>query len=112
MGEQPTTFAPLKQSTRVRAARGGYLPIQLERRVKHYSVSSTELVVLSALNPIAAALVGWGCNLLSSQLALPAGESRDSAMKLAIVALVLGGIVQVVVWGFLAMVWFQSRERG
>jgi hypothetical protein len=83
----------------------------MERRVRHYQLSITEMLGLSVLNPAGAAIIGWGVNLAASWAEMDAGKPKTLIGATACGALIVGVGIVLLTWTFFAIVWFQSKSN-
>lgn len=110
MADLDTGVPPLKNTTlRVTAKKTPpYEPIQVSRKVRHYSVSSTELIGLSIASPIGSALFGFGVSLSCEWAGSPDGRQRLVIGWAALGALAFGGAILIGVGAFFFIVKRQS----
>lgn len=103
--EKPITRRTRRQSQR-------YQVQEQDRRVKTYPLSKLELLTLSALNPVAAALIGWGINVATTWANMPHEDKSRTMMGIAATMLIgFGSLLQLIAWAMLAVVWFECRSQ-
>jgi len=90
-------------TTRPRKPKGTYLVNERRRNVSTLPVTTTELLTLSALNPIAAALFGWGISVAPTTASTVLGVPVNGMT-------VFGAILQVVAWSQIFLMWRQSGD--
>jgi uncharacterized protein YdhG (YjbR/CyaY superfamily) len=80
------------------------------RKVGIYSLSTSEILTLSVLNPAAACLLGWGINVAIAWSAMASGTDKHTLGIAAAALLIFGGALQCLSWGLLANIWRECRS--
>ena len=95
----------------VRSSRGGakYITVPQHRKAKTFAVTTSEMLSLSALGPVASVLFGWGVNTINTYWQMTTSSQERLVVGWAAWGLLIGGgIVQLVFWGLLIRVWWES----
>lgn len=81
-----------------------------ERKVRVYSLATSEILTLSVLNPAAACLLGWGMNTAIAWSAMTPGTDKHTLGIATAALLIFGGALQCLQWGLFISVWRESRS--